>query len=72
MTGDQGPRVDRRPRRARGYRRHPSRQRLSGVVKRHHFAGGGGAPSSYVIVRKAVTAKKIKVAQVEKVKKGKK
>jgi large subunit ribosomal protein L3 len=30
-----------------------------------------GAPSSYVIVRKAVTAKKIKVAQVEKVKKGK-
>ena len=28
--------------------------------------------SSYVIVRKAVTAKKIKVAQVEKVKKGKK
>jgi len=31
-----------------------------------------GAPSSYVIVRKAVTAKKIKVAQVEKVKKGKK
>ena len=31
-----------------------------------------GAPSSYVIVRKALTAKKIKVAQVEKVKKGKK
>ena len=31
-----------------------------------------GAPSSYVIVRKAVTAKKIKVTQVEKVKKGKK
>jgi large subunit ribosomal protein L3 len=31
-----------------------------------------GAPSSYVIVQKAVTAKKIKVAQVEKVKKGKK
>jgi large subunit ribosomal protein L3 len=31
-----------------------------------------GAPSSYVIVRKAVTAKKIKVAQVEKPKKGKK
>src|ERR687891_1146568 len=29
-----------------------------------------GAPSSYVIVRKAVTAKKIKVAQVEKPKKG--
>ncbi len=31
-----------------------------------------GAPSSYVIVRKAVTAKKIKVAQVEKPKRGKK
>src|SRR5262245_3934253 len=31
-----------------------------------------GAPSSYVIVRKAVTAKRIKVAQVEKPKKGKK
>jgi large subunit ribosomal protein L3 len=31
-----------------------------------------GAPSSYVIVRKAITAKKIKVAQVEKPKKGKK
>jgi len=31
-----------------------------------------GAPDSYVIVRKAVTAKKIKVAQVEKVKKAKK
>ena len=31
-----------------------------------------GAPSGYVIVRKAVTAKKIKVAQVEKPKKGKK
>ena len=31
-----------------------------------------GAPSDYVIVRKAVTAKKIKVAQVEKPKKGKK
>jgi large subunit ribosomal protein L3 len=31
-----------------------------------------GAPSSYVLVRKAVTAKKIKVAQVEKPKKGKK
>jgi large subunit ribosomal protein L3 len=31
-----------------------------------------GAPSSYVIVRKAVTAKKLKVAQVEKPKKGKK
>src|SRR6187200_721848 len=31
-----------------------------------------GAPSSYVIVRKAITAKKIKIAQVEKPKKGKK
>ena len=31
-----------------------------------------GAPDGYVIVRKAVTLKKIKVAQVEKVKKGKK
>ena len=31
-----------------------------------------GAPTSYVIVRKAVTAKRIKVAQVEKPKKGKK
>jgi large subunit ribosomal protein L3 len=31
-----------------------------------------GAPTAYVIVRKAVTAKKIKVAQVEKPKKGKK
>jgi len=31
-----------------------------------------GAPSAYVIVRKAVTAKKLKVAQVEKPKKGKK
>ena len=31
-----------------------------------------GAPSSYVIVRKAVTAKKIKVAQVEKPKRGRK
>jgi large subunit ribosomal protein L3 len=31
-----------------------------------------GAPTSYVIVRKAITAKKIKVAQVEKPKKGKK
>ena len=31
-----------------------------------------GAPSSYVIVRKAITAKKIKVAQVEKPKKAKK
>jgi large subunit ribosomal protein L3 len=31
-----------------------------------------GAPSGYVVVRKAVTAKKLKVAQVEKPKKGKK
>ena len=31
-----------------------------------------GAPSDYVIVRKAITAKKIKVAQVEKPKKGNK
>jgi large subunit ribosomal protein L3 len=31
-----------------------------------------GAPSSYVVVRKALTAKKLKVAQVEKPKKGKK
>jgi large subunit ribosomal protein L3 len=31
-----------------------------------------GAPSGYVIVRKAITAKKLKVAQVEKPKKGKK
>src|SRR5215207_5791610 len=31
-----------------------------------------GAPSDYVIIRKAVTAKKIKIAQVEKPKKGKK
>jgi len=31
-----------------------------------------GAPSGYVIVRKALTAKKLKVAQVEKPKKGKK
>jgi large subunit ribosomal protein L3 len=31
-----------------------------------------GAPDGYVIVRKAVTAKKLKVAQVEKVKKAKK
>ncbi len=31
-----------------------------------------GAPDGYVIVRKALTAKKIKVAQVEKPKKGKK
>ena len=34
--------------------------------------GVPGAPSAYVIIRKAVTAKKIKVAQVEKPKKGKK
>jgi large subunit ribosomal protein L3 len=31
-----------------------------------------GAPSSYVVVRKAVAAKRLKVAQVEKPKKGKK
>jgi large subunit ribosomal protein L3 len=31
-----------------------------------------GAPESYVIIRKAVTAKRLKVAQVEKPKKGKK
>jgi large subunit ribosomal protein L3 len=31
-----------------------------------------GAPSSYVVVRKAIAAKRIKVAQVEKPKKGKK
>jgi large subunit ribosomal protein L3 len=31
-----------------------------------------GAPTSYVVVRKAVTAKALKVAQVEKPKKGKK
>jgi large subunit ribosomal protein L3 len=31
-----------------------------------------GAPTSYVIIRKAITAKKIKVAQVEKPKKAKK
>ena len=31
-----------------------------------------GAPTGYVVVRKAVTAKKIKVTQVEKVKKAKK
>jgi large subunit ribosomal protein L3 len=34
--------------------------------------GVPGAPSSYLLVRKAITAKKIKVAQVEKPKKGKK
>jgi len=34
--------------------------------------GVPGAPSAYVIIRKAVAAKKIKVAQVEKPKKGKK
>jgi large subunit ribosomal protein L3 len=31
-----------------------------------------GAPTDYVVIRKAVTAKKLKVAQVEKPKKGKK
>jgi large subunit ribosomal protein L3 len=34
--------------------------------------GVPGAPSSYLIVRKAIVAKKLKVAQVEKPKKGKK
>jgi large subunit ribosomal protein L3 len=34
--------------------------------------GVPGAPSGYVLIRKAVTAKRIKVAQVEKPKKGKK
>jgi large subunit ribosomal protein L3 len=34
--------------------------------------GVPGAPAGYVIVRKAVAAKRIKVAQVEKPKKGKK
>ena len=34
--------------------------------------GVPGAPTGYLVVRKAVTAKKIKVAQVEKPKKGKK
>ena len=34
--------------------------------------GVPGAPSSYLVVRKALTAKKIKVAQVEKPKKAKK
>ena len=31
-----------------------------------------GAPTSYVVIRRAITAKKVKVAQVEKPKKGKK
>ena len=31
-----------------------------------------GAPTGYVVVRKAVAAKRVKVAQVEKPKKGKK
>ena len=31
-----------------------------------------GAPTGYLVVRKAVAAKRIKVAQVEKPKKGKK
>jgi large subunit ribosomal protein L3 len=31
-----------------------------------------GAPAGYVLIRKAVAAKRIKVAQVEKPKKGKK
>ncbi len=34
--------------------------------------GVPGAPESYVIVRKAIMAKKLKVAQVEKPEKGKK
>jgi large subunit ribosomal protein L3 len=34
--------------------------------------GVPGSPASYVIIRKAVTLKKLKVAQVEKPKKGKK
>jgi large subunit ribosomal protein L3 len=34
--------------------------------------GVPGAPSGYLLVRKALTAKKIKIAQVEKPKKGKK
>jgi large subunit ribosomal protein L3 len=34
--------------------------------------GVPGAPSAYLLVRKAVAAKRIKVAQVEKPKKGKK
>jgi large subunit ribosomal protein L3 len=34
--------------------------------------GVPGSPSSYVIIRRAITAKKLKVAQVEKPKKGKK
>jgi len=42
----------------------------------HHLlileGGIPGAPTSYVVVRKAVTAKALKVAQVEKPKKGKK
>jgi large subunit ribosomal protein L3 len=46
------------------------------VDPEHHLlivqGGIPGAPSGYVIVRKAVAAKKIKVAQVEKPKKGKK
>src|SRR6267142_3825627 len=53
---------------------------FQGVVKRHHFAGGAAthgsmfhrAPGGYVIIRKAITATKLKVAQVEKPKKGKK
>ena len=46
------------------------------VDAEHHLlivqGGIPGAPSGYVIVRKAIAAKKIKVAQVEKPKKGKK
>jgi large subunit ribosomal protein L3 len=46
------------------------------VDPEHHLliveGGIPGAPTDYVLVRKAVTAKKVKVAQVEKPKKGKK
>ena len=38
----------------------------------HDEGGIPGAPTGYIVVRKAVAAKKIKVAQVEKPKKGKK
>ena len=62
-------------------------QTLSNSTAAHRLEGGNvdtdnnllvvqggipGAPDGYVIVRKAITAKKIKVAQVEKVKKSKK
>jgi len=59
-------------------RESPALRFLSGADK--DLRGGGvlravlipGAPDGYVIVRKAVTLKKLKVAQVEKVKKAKK